>query len=709
LTPDSACLRRAKRVECRGLADPAHTDPALRWRWLLPAAVLVVAFHFSAVGGALDRAFFDAASRHPLRPPPLPKNSAFVLIDEDTMTAMSVQGVRWPFPRIIFAQLIAALHLAGAEKVVVDFTFFEESDAMQDQLLAGVAAAAPSVVLARTAERPPVFWPASFVAAHPQYFRTPRTGSVDFPADVDSVARAYVVPGSLARAALPHPVDAPGGLLRWHGGLYQHDPKARQSEISAKGVPVLSAAQFIAAGRPVIERLANAAPDLDVTALGAALAAEPPLTGQTADLVRGKVVFVGASASGTYDLKPTPIGKVEPGILLHWTAWTNLMTGGFITALAWPFVFGAAFLAGSTVFFSGKNRSSLVAPTVTAVLAVTVVLGGTYAALSAGWFLAPAAPVMAVALVLLGVVAENFWREQRRKRDIQSMFGAYVDPAVVANLVRNPDSIRLAGERREGTVFFSDLVGFTDLSEKLKDQPELMVEAVNAYLEVTSDCLHREGAYVDKYIGDAVMAVLGVPQALPDHALAACRAALEAQNSIVGVNARYAAPIGVQLAVRIGLNTGEMTVGNLGSSRKKQYTVMGDTVNLASRLEGANKAFDTGILLGEETARRVQEAMVTRPLARLRVKGKLQAIEVHTLHGAVGTLPADEKEFVETYRAGYAALVERRYAEAVTALSRALALVPDDLSTRRWHTEATTFLSTPPPPDWEPVISLDSK
>lgn len=682
------------------MSPATHNTQALRWRWLLPAAGLVVAFYLSPLSGALDRAFFDAASRHPLRTPPLPANSAIVLVDEATMSAMSAQGARWPFPRIIFAQLLAALHLAGAEKVVVDFTFFEESDAMQDQLLAGVAAAAPTIVLARTVERAPVFWPTPFVAAHPQFFRTVRTGLVEFPADADGVARGYAVPGSLAAAALPAPSPLPGGLLRWQGGL---------GHITNLGVPVLSAGQFIRAGQPVIERLANTAPDLDAVGLAAALAAEPPLTGAIAEAVRGRVVFVGANASGTFDLKPLPVGKVEPGILLHWTAWTNLVAGGFITALAWPLVFGAALLSGCVVFFSGQSRASLLAPMVAAISMAVVLLGGAYAALSAGWFLAPATPIAAVSLVLLGVVAENFWREQRRKREIQSMFGAYVDPAVVAELVRNPDSIRLGGERREATVFFSDLVGFTDLSEQLRDQPELMVEIVNAYLDETSECLHRHGAYVDKYIGDAVMAVLGAPQHLPDHALAACRAALETQQAVAGINARYTGKTGVHLAVRVGLNTGEMIVGNLGSSRKKNYTVMGDAVNLASRLEGANKVFGTGILLGEETARRVQGVMVTRPLARLRVKGKLQAIEVHTLHGAPSNIGAGEKEFVEAYRAGYAALVDRRYAESVAALARALALRPDDVSTRRWHTEATTFLSTPPPLDWEPVISLDSK
>lgn len=680
------------------MADPAHSDFSLRWRWLLPVVALVGLFHVSPLSDALNRGFFDAASRHPLKAPPLPDNSALVLVDEKTMDAMSAQGVRWPFPRIIFAQLITSLHLAGADKVVVDFTFFEESDAMQDQLLAGITAASPSVVLARTKERSPVFWNEAFVAEHPQFFRSPRAGSVEFPADADGVARNYPLTGSLAAVAAGKTDNEAVGLLRWHGGL---------QDIEAKGVPVLSAADFIAVGHPIIERLTHAAPDLDAPGLAAALAAESALGGRFGEAVRGKVVFVGANASGTFDVKPMPVGKVEPGILLHWTAWTNLVAGGFITALAWPFVLGATLLAGAGVLLAGLNRTSIVTPVGVAVAFGALIFGGTYAGLSVGWWLPPATPAAGVLLVLLGVVVENFWREQRRKSEIQTMFGAYVDPGVVDELVRNPAAIRLGGERREATVFFSDLAGFTDLSEKLP--AEQMVEVVNAYLEETSECLHRHGAYVDKYIGDAVMAVLGAPQRLPDHALAACHAALEARAALAGINERYAAKVGVTLEVRIGLNTGEMVVGNLGSSRKKQYTVMGDTVNLASRLEGANKAFGTGILLGEETARRVQATMATRPLARLRVKGKLQAIEVHTLHGVVGTLPPDEKEFVETYRAGYTALCQRRFAEAAAALSRALALRPDDLTTRRWQLEATSLAQTPPPPDWEPIISLDSK
>jgi adenylate cyclase len=205
------------------------------------------------------------------------------------------------------------------------------------------------------------------------------------------------------------------------------------------------------------------------------------------------------------------------------------------------------------------------------------------------------------------------------------------------------------------------------------------------------------------------MAVFGAPAPLPEHALAACRAALEAQHRLEGINARYAEATGVRLAVRIGLNTGEMIVGNLGSSRKKNYTVMGDAVNLASRLEAANKAFGTGILMGAETARRVQGAMVTRPLARLRVKGKAEAVEVHTLLGAPETLSARQRDFLAAYRAGYDAYVAGQFGAAAAALGRAEEIMPGDLTTGRLREECRRYAQTPPPADWEPILTLESK
>jgi adenylate cyclase len=682
------------------LSKPARKSSSLRWRWLLPVLALVAVFHWSPVSQTLDWAFFDAASRHPRNSPPIPPNSAIVLIDENTMKAMSNLGVRWPFPRSIFAQLVVALQQAGAERVLVDFTFFEESESpADDAMLAAVAAASPSVILACTQERPPVFWNKDFIAAHPAFFKKPRTAFVEFPSDSDGVVRNYQIQGSLAAAALQTSAPVGSGLIRWQTSF------ARLKE--DKGMEALSAAPFIAAGRPIIERLGAAAPDLEPEKIAAALANEPLLTGEAASLIRGRMVFLGTNASGTYDFKPLPVGDVEPGILLHWTAWTNLAGAGFINAVPRVGMLLSALIVTGVIIWAGRRQLDLAAPLFMAGILAVVFVGGSYVALSAGWFFPPATPVAAILLTLLGVVAETLWVEQARKREIQSMFGAYVDPEVVAQLVRNPDSIQLGGERREATVFFSDLAGFTDLSEKLP--PEQMVEVVNAYLEQTSECLHKHGAYVDKYIGDAVMAVFGVPLALPDHALAACKSALEAYRAIDGINEKYAKKVGVKLKVRIGLNTGEMIVGNLGSSRKKNYTVMGDAVNLASRLEGANKAFGTGILIGHETALRVQGLLATRPLARLRVKGKAQAIEVHTLHGVPAELSSTEREFLAAYKTGYDAYVNARFAEGAAALGRADGIIAGDLTTVRLREECERYSVNPPPAGWEPVLTLESK
>jgi adenylate cyclase len=678
--------------------SPRHAR-VLRWSWLLPVALLVTGFHFSPFRPALDRAFFDLASRHPLRTPPLPAHSALVLIDEGTLRAFSAQGLRWPFPRGVFAQLIAGLRQAGARRIVLDFTFLEESDAgEQDLLLAAVAAATPSVVLARTADRAPVFWPEDFVAAHPRFFARPRTGVADFPTDGDGAARRYAAPGSLAAAVFDPPATAPGGLIRWQGGLQQ---------LAARGVPVLSAQQFIAAGAPIIQRVMTAAPDLTPEAIAEALATEPALTGPLADLVRGRTVFVGANASGTFDLKALPVGPLEPGVLLHWTAWANLSAGGFLTPLPGWSALLAALAAGWALLALAARRPGLTAPAWGAAGFGAGLLVAAYAGISAGAFFPPATPLITAGLVLLGIVAENFWAEQQRKREIQAMFGAYVDPGVVARLIRDPAAIRLGGEKRQATVYFSDLAGFTDLSEKLP--PEQLLEIVNRYLQEMSECLLDHGAYIDKYIGDAVMAVFGAPSADADHAAAACAGALAAQRVLAKINAGLAVTHGLSLGMRIGINTGEMLVGNLGSDRKKNYTVLGDAVNLASRLEGANKEFGTSIMLGEATARAVAGRFALRPLTRLRVKGKQTAVEVYELVGRPEELTGAQQAFLAAYGSGYAHFAGRRFAAAAVDFDRALAAAPSDDLTRELLAQSRLLAATPPVAEWEPIITLKSK
>ena len=294
-----------------------------------------------------------------------------------------------------------------------------------------------------------------------------------------------------------------------------------------------------------------------------------------------------------------------------------------------------------------------------------------------------------------------------RKREIEGWFGTYVSPAVVKRLVHNPDLLRLGGERRELTVYFSDLAGFTTLSEKLP--PDQLVKMVNSFLDRLSGCILDHGGYLDKYIGDAIMGVFGSPEELENHALSACRAALDSRRRLAVLNTWIEQEFGLRLENRIGVNTGEMIVGNVGSERKKNYTVLGDAVNLASRLEGANKEFGTHILLGPLTAERVAGVLVTRPVAHLRVKGKYKAVPVHELVGEPDTVDDAARRFLAAYTEGFDAFCAREFARAVKALEAAAALRSDDFLANRYLDEARTLAATPPADDWLPVLKLESK
>jgi adenylate cyclase len=671
-----------------------------RWRWLLPVAAAVALFHFLPGGATLDRALLDFASRHPLRAAPPPAGSAIVLIDDATMDALATKGVRWPFARAYFTALIAALDRAGAAGIVVDLAFLDPSDqAEQDLLLGATAAAIHSVVLARTVAKPPVFYTESFQRETGVALPSARLGNVDILVDADGVVRHYHLPGSLAAAAFVPPALESGGLLRWHGGIKQ---------LGAQGIPVLSAGQFIIPGVSIQERMAARAPGFTTKEVASALSAEPALTGTAVEMVRGRTVFVGVNATSTFDFKPLPVGDaVEPGILIHWTAWANLRQHSFIAEIPRWIALLAGLLVASLVGVSGRHHRSLMAPAIAAGSIAVALLLGAYAAHSAGWFFPPATPIAASVFALLGVTAESFLLEQERKREIQAIFGSYVAPEVVDLLVHDPAAVRLGGEKKDLTALFSDLAGFTDLSEKIP--PEHLVAVINLYLQEVSDALLANGAYIDKYIGDAVMAVFGAPQALPDHAAAACEGALAAQRALAGLNPRFARDYGCTLHMRIGVNTGEMIVGNMGSERKRNYTVLGDPVNLASRLEAANKEFGTFILLGEATARRVQDRFATRPLTGLAVKGKHEAVEVHELVGHKDRLSEAQEAFLSAYNAGYAALLAHRFTEAAASFGRASALVPGDKMARAWQGEANAYASQPPPPDWQPFLKLTSK
>ncbi len=684
---------------------------------IISAAVCLL-LALSGITGRYDRWWFDSLQSMTAKYAAMPADTVLVLIDEHAISALGQApfSMRWPWPRAAFAALISGLAAAGAEHIVVDLMFLENfAAAEQDLLLGAIAAGLPGVVLATVPDRLPAVWPDEFRAAHPELFSAvPRWGYVRTTPDSDSVIRRYAPLDSLAAAALASGEEQDGRkaewpresiLLRWRGNL---------EALRARGVPVLSAAPFVTAGWELLDQATQANPDFDpeglaefLTQAAAVAASDAQNSGESSQVLSSKTVFIGANAAATFDAIATPLGAPEPGVVLQWNAYASIQAGDHLEDPG-PVPAGiAALLVLLALPWSARSGVGLQRPALIAAgMLILLVMASTGLFLAGLWF-APGVPIVAVAIAFTTLAVESFRVERARKQEIQGWFGAYVSPAVVSRLLADPDAIELGGELRELSVSFSDIAGFTTISEKLS--PPDLVAMINHLLEGQTACILDHGGYLDKYIGDAIMAVFGSPEPLENHAVQACRAALAGQAALERFNNEIEDRYGMRLGMRTGINTGPVVVGNVGSSRKKNYTVLGDAVNLASRLEGANKETGTTILLGPQTAAYAEASMVLRPAARLQVKGKTEAVEVFELLAERVSADAATVRFAETFSSAFRAYCERDFAAAIGAFGNALVLRPHDYLSAGYLEQSRVLLAHSPGSDWQAVLKLETK
>jgi len=286
------------------------------------------------------------------------------------------------------------------------------------------------------------------------------------------------------------------------------------------------------------------------------------------------------------------------------------------------------------------------------------------------------------------------------------MFSRYLSPQVVDQLVEQPTLPKLEGDQMEVTAFFSDIRGFSTFSERFRDDPQGLVRVLNTYLTRVSGTLLRHGACLDKYIGDAVVCIFGAPLRTEDHAVKACAAALDVQREVLAMRDEFAARGMPDVYTRIGINTAVMFVGNFGSEQLFNYTAMGDGMNLASRLEGANKPYGSLILLGPRTHALVAQAFETRELDRVRVAGKREAVAIHELLAVRGELDPRKREVVGLYAQALEAWRAQRFAEGRDICARAVALDPDDGPSRALMVRCEKHAKSPPAA-FDGVVDLD--
>ena len=425
------------------------------------------------------------------------------------------------------------------------------------------------------------------------------------------------------------------------------------------------------------------------------------------DFFRGKVVLIAGFAVGTFDMKATPFDSATVGVVKPATELAALLGGRFITrapfavtaALAFLVALGSALLILATRNVWVEGLWPLAAP-------VLLFLGTGWLLVWAKVHVALVVPALAVSIANLAAVAVNHLYADRERARVKAMFSRYLAPQVVEQLVSQPELPRLAGEQIEVTAFFSDIKGFSTFSERFAQDPQGLVRVLNTYLTRVSGVLLQHGACLDKYIGDAVVCIFGAPLRMDDHARRACAAALDVQAEVERIRTDFAAQGLPDVYTRVGLNTAVMFVGNFGSEQLFNYTAMGDGMNLASRLEGANKPYGSRILIGPRTHALVSDAFETRELDRVRVAGKHEAVAIHELLGRKGELSPRKLEVCGLYAEGLALWRAARFSEAREVFARAGALDPEDAPSRALLARCDRHV-TAPPRAFDGVVDLD--
>lgn len=663
---------------------------------------------------------------------------AIVAIDAESVDAYG----QFPWPRTRIAELIDRLSSAGAKVIALDLVFSEPSRrdekvdlSAEDGELATALARAGKVVAGyyfrpNALERrgamggdPANVEPSAIeqvLGDPPEGFEVPGRPAVE--PNLDLFAQAASSQGFFSKGRSSTGVLRDYDLVVRHSGRYYPALALRAVErfLGGQGLRIEPregrVAQVLLAGAPVAAndslalRLNYRGPAGSYPSYGVAEVLEGRLP---AGALTGSLVFVGASEPGIGDFQTSPFGSEIPGVEIHAHAADNLLNGDAISdrgpqnALSLLALFALGPAVALVVARAKPYRRG-------AFLALGLVAAWPLVAFAAfqlaSWHLQTAGPALAgLAALVLTLPYQIGWVD-RRGRQVRRLFERYVAPPVVEELLQDPESVRLGGERRVMTVLFSDIRGFTDLSEEL--DPTEVTRLLNAFFTPMTRVVLAAGGTLDKYMGDALMAFFGAPVAQPDHAARACRAALGMRAELERLNARWREdgtfPKAPGLGVGIGLATGEMAVGNMGSEDVFSYTVIGDSVNLGSRIEGLNKLYGTSILLAEATARAAGEGLLYREVDRVRVKGKKVPVTLFELVAESPGTP-ELRARLERFAAGLALYRTRDFAAAEGVFTALAAEGPGDGLVDLYVERCRRFLASPPAADWDGVETLTSK
>lgn len=428
-----------------------------------------------------------------------------------------------------------------------------------------------------------------------------------------------------------------------------------------------------------------------------------------AEKFRDKIVFVGATAIGIYDMRVTPFSQVFPGLEIHANVMDTILKQKFLSRPNWVAIFDIL-----NIILIGIILGLILPKTEAIWGAITAVsflflfpLIAYYLFKQEGIWINVVYPLGNIILTYLVLTVHRYLTEEREKKKIRGAFQYYLSPTVVEQMLRNPEKLKLGGEKKELTVLFSDIRGFTNFSEQMA--PENLVKFLNEYLSKMTEIVFKYDGLLDKYMGDAIMAIWGAPMEQPDHPRRACYTALDMVGELSILREKWRNQGMPALNIGVGINTGLMVVGNMGSEKRFDYTVMGDSVNLGSRLEGLNKLYGTSIIVSEFTYSWVKEEILGRELDLVRVKGKDQPVHIYELLARFPVATPAQRELAQEFQTALVEYHNRQWSKAETIWKDILQKFPADEPSKLYIERCQMLMKNPPSPDWDGVYSITTK
>ena len=429
------------------------------------------------------------------------------------------------------------------------------------------------------------------------------------------------------------------------------------------------------------------------------------------NLFKNKMVIVGATAVGIYDLRVTPFSAVYPGVEIHATVIDNILHQNFLVHSGWTKFIDvcAIILLGLLVGITIPRAKAAQGILLILILLGLFTLMNGYIFAHFNIWLNLIYPTLTMMTIYLGITVYRYMTEEKEKKKIRGAFQYYLTSSVINEMLKDPSKLKLGGDKKNLTVLFSDIRGFTSFSETMT--PEQLVHLLNEYLTAMTDIVFKYDGLLDKYMGDAIMAVYGAPLDQPDHPLRACRTALDMMKELKKLQKKWAEEGQPILDIGIGISSGDMVVGNMGSQMRFDYTVMGDSVNLGSRLESINKEYGTNIIISEYTYEAVKDVLLCRELDSVRVKGKNLPVKIYELLGEKKDT-TDTEEYAELIRRFNEALEKYKQAhwdEAIVSCHQVLEIRPDDPPSCLYIRRCEDLKENPPPIPWDGAFTMTKK